>query len=718
MTSKNSFTKLLLQCLKGRIWGIALAIVGYFLALPVYAGIQVANLTYSALNDEFRATILTRLYCMYVLGEGNILANVGTFIIAVFLAFNGFGYLFSKQKVDLYHGISIKREKLFAANYISGFISFVIPYVIFEMTAVIIGAANNMFDKGSMIVAINMLLVNIVAFLLIYSSSIVAIMLTGNYPVAAIMICVINLYFPVLALVLEDLKMDYFDTYYQANGSVIDILEKISPVGLYIATVSKVQGFKAEQAVNPMNVLTMLIATVICIVLAIYLYKNRKSEAATKALSYKKMENPLSVLILFLVSLSGGAMLSAIVGYAVDDKTGWLIFGMVVALLLGHCVVQTIYHLDIKTFVKQLYNPAIAAVFAAITVSIFIFDAIGYDNYIPKEKDFESAAVVSYGLQQGIEYFDFNKEDQLNEWGYADVWVDSSEYRLERMNIKDYAIVEAFAKKAIPATKVFDNAEEYPEDITYASVIVKYNLKNGKSKYREYTVDMNAMKEEYASIYEKEEYKNAVFPMLTDEDINYDNLYYNDGIKDIRLADLTADKKTLLINTAKEETYAQKAEETYNTLPIGYIYEKVTDNRNGYSSDYLTNKTYIYPGFEKTIALLEEGGINTKEYYNISNVSYVELNRYTEDNDQHVEYYDEENIKKIIDAAFLYEMANEDNLFHPTAEGDGNIYLNEGENKVVYITFPRGGIPDFVDNDLRESASNSNEDYVTSGRMY
>lgn len=141
MTSNRFSFKLVRETMRRNIWAVALSLVGFFFCLPLPAAMLIQNRianaddpgTSRAEQLGFAANDIRML-----LGADNIFAKLGICIMAVLCGVALFSYLHSRQKVDFYHSIPLKRGALFLNNYISG-ILMVLPalLVMYALTAVI-----------------------------------------------------------------------------------------------------------------------------------------------------------------------------------------------------------------------------------------------------------------------------------------------------------------------------------------------------------------------------------------------------------------------------------------------------------------------------------------------------------------------------------------------------------------------------------------------------
>ena len=81
MTSKRSFINIAKEDLKRRVWPIALALVGFFFALPVLALIKVEDHLSSLENGLDTLLSLQYSFASFALGPRNSLAVIGLIIV-------------------------------------------------------------------------------------------------------------------------------------------------------------------------------------------------------------------------------------------------------------------------------------------------------------------------------------------------------------------------------------------------------------------------------------------------------------------------------------------------------------------------------------------------------------------------------------------------------------------------------------------------------------
>ena len=140
MTSKNLFFKLMKEDLKRRIWAAALLSLGFFFFYPVVAAFTAGEIreyvNYAKGLAEYENNLVEWL-------SFNCGMTVFLMIVAALICgLSSFSFLNSKSKVDFYHGIPVRREKLFAANFLDGILLLAVPYGIAQVLAVLVGISN------------------------------------------------------------------------------------------------------------------------------------------------------------------------------------------------------------------------------------------------------------------------------------------------------------------------------------------------------------------------------------------------------------------------------------------------------------------------------------------------------------------------------------------------------------------------------------------------
>ena len=101
-------------------------------------------------------------------------------VVSVICAIQGFSYLYSRKKVDLYHSVPVKKSRRFAVIFTNGILICFVPYLVNLLLAMVIawfsgGMDGHIFSKALIAAVLHLLL-----YLGIYGFAILAVMLTGN----------------------------------------------------------------------------------------------------------------------------------------------------------------------------------------------------------------------------------------------------------------------------------------------------------------------------------------------------------------------------------------------------------------------------------------------------------------------------------------------------------------------------------------------------------
>ena len=239
MTSRVSFYKVLLQDLRHRLWMIVLSCLGSFMAMPVFYLLESKNWNNNIARwsveiygdlDVYKRECMELFYCRYLPIAAGVILVVGALIVGIW----GFRHVFSKKMVDQYHSIPIKRKDLFFANYLNGFLIWFVPMFIGGLSCAVLSGffMGNFVDwavyvlKPLFVTMCNL----VIAFLLVYHMTIVAVMLSGNILNTIVNGTIIS--FAVLAIyaMIEVFCDIYFETYYSFFGENIKNIMWVSPI--------------------------------------------------------------------------------------------------------------------------------------------------------------------------------------------------------------------------------------------------------------------------------------------------------------------------------------------------------------------------------------------------------------------------------------------------------------------------------------------------------
>ncbi|MFR2254726.1 MAG: DUF6449 domain-containing protein [Clostridium sp.] len=583
MTSASLFFKLQKEDLKRRIWVIALLFLGFFFAYPVNLALIMENAAnsqfamyngYTPLVDtgtpEYLAKVLEYKTKAVVdlVSYGNVMPLFLMVTAAVVIGAAGFVYLHNQKKVDFYHSLPVRREMLYLVYHVDGILILAVTYLIHLLVLTAAAAAYGVSPAkfaGPMLFGFFM---NLLYYMVTYETVIVAMMMTGKIIVGLLATVVFFSFFPVVGALIEGFEDIFFITANQVpNEALFNTLGHLSPVGAYIMSLADISAGKTVEADQ---ILGLLIAICAGAILGLELYRKRPMEAAGKAMAFKKTMAPIRILIVLAAGMG-----TSMFFWTLQSRLRWGLFGMVVGILLAHCIIEIIYQADFKKLFShkiQLMGCVAAGVLFFLS---FRYDWYGYDRFIPEE-----GKIASAGLELSID------ENFLNWYAHAveedGKWVvkhtSNIDFVQNHMQLTDMdtvlTIAEAGVTQAAQERKTrFDQfygisvartsglvvqetaaanavsviggadgptsifvagkvgsgeSDPLEKDITI-SVNVFYNLKNGKQVGRCYNVSLNSIMSAYDTLYASEEYKKGLYPVFEENTGELSKVVYKEA---------------------------------------------------------------------------------------------------------------------------------------------------------------------------------------------
>ncbi|MCD8121329.1 MAG: DUF6449 domain-containing protein [Clostridiales bacterium] len=731
MTSRRLYFKLMREDLKSRLWAFAQPCLGFFFLFPVGAAFlageirEYANYQTGLLRYQKELAML--------LGFDNGVTVFLMIVAALICGLSSFSFLNSRSKVDFYHSLPVRREIFFLVNYIDGILILMIPYAVCLALGVILGIANGGVAGTVIPLAVRSFGLEMTYFVLMYTVVVVAAMLTGHLVVGFLGCLVLAFLVPIAVGVLQG----YFDTFFYSylSGWGDEFFEmgiRISPVTEYIM---RVASYGSGEGMT-MAVCVAWGVSVILAVCACLLYRIRPSEAAGKAMVFG-VSRPLVRIPVVIVSGLGLGLLF----WSIRESTGWAVFGVICGSVIAHCVMEMIYHFDLKKLFSCKGQLAGCILAGVAVLLVFRYDAFGYDTWTPKEEELASAAVYFGSMSDWTDYGEIvMEEDGYYNWISADnfSWV------FDRMAYTDTENILGIAEAGIAKlqeqkertvlredeagyTWGYENAgeidAEYPDGNYY--IYVCFHLTNGRKVYRQYIISLNGLEERLDRMITDRQYREGVYPLMNLHAEEVAGIHFRTTRNDeTKLLGLKEEEKKALLEAYQREFSTLTFEEMYTKAPIGLIrfttgeeeeavqwYErqeelKFRDYSNRYPNYRLTDMQYypVYESFAETIRLLEAQQINT-DFYEKADISGITVNWY--DNSTQVNHSeritDDREVEQIL-AVLAVPGLQYYNQFYRYSDVSADISIDEGKSVSNYtISFPRGQVPESILERLREN---------------
>lgn len=599
MTSKNSFWANSLENQKRRIW---VWIVAFLMWLLNYVGVLTVYLSrikywygegaYRNLEEFQKAFVQA---AQDALGfQESLFITVA--ISAVIIGHQGFAYLNDRRKVDMYHSVPVSKKRRFFVIYVNGIIIY-LTAALFSLVIGTVVAAKQGAVTGSVLAVIGIAFVwNLIWFLVIYHTMILAVMLTGNNFVALCAFAVLSVYEYVLYSCIRTFKYNFFERvndYYVPFGTKLSVLDDYTSHTYELKSMSKPQ--EMAQAALPYLGKWVILAMVLFIA-AYVCYNKRMSEAAGKAIAFRKIKPVIKILVVVEVSMIVGG----IVRDAAYENDMLMLTGMIVGAVICCAVMEVIYEFDLKCILHHWISSCAAVLCVLAVFCIFKFDLLGYDSYVPDADQVESVL------------FEPNA-DYGNYWNEELEYVSRNSYLMEHMHITAVEDVLTLARK--------DQQESYEFMNDPRRVEVVYHLKSGRDVERAFWVDFdNPANEELLNhIIGSKEYREGMYQIVQDDAFcdKVKTITYSNGCVSNALP--LEDAETL------REAYLKDLEQMdFSLLRKNFACGTITFG----TPNYMSIEYPVYDTYSNVISYLKERGVYYPVWLDAENIASITVTNY------------------------------------------------------------------------------------------
>lgn len=651
MTSNRLFFKWMKEDLKKRVSSLAIV------SLLSFFGFLVTWLLLTSMSvREWKSENWTAMDIVQLKGEfyssflkylRSPLLIFALAMLGVLVGVSGFAYLFSKKKTDFYHSLPMKRGFLYGAIALDSMIIVGLPYLVFSsMASLIVGAATG--ERGAFILTLASWAENMTAFLLLYATVVLAVMLTGNWLVSLLAVATFWIYGPMVYILRESYEKIFFRTI------LYNVHQDMLPGWLSPLCFVLLKRIGQTKWIN-------LGVGVLLLVVSGFLYRLRRSEVAGSAMSFTKTMAAIKLCIVI-----PSALLGALGFYDISDNTLiWAVFGLICGVVISHAVIEIIYHADFRKLFAHKMHMAMALIVSLLIFFSYKQDFWGHDRYIPKEGEFLGVNFIQSDiLQNSIDsyrmWWDYKEDATIKE--------PSSLYT-------DKSVIEKLAKKAVDSLKL-------PQSEINDRIEFYYYLKNGNRVGRSYPVnkDDKELQEIIAKIKKSDELKKMKYPVLNMKTVDnvkalYCSLGDNDGLSYMILKPQNLQK--LLETYQKELSNAIQAEQIdrgEDVIHLSFLSE-IPERVNEEQPDAMNYP--VYSSFKETLAVLKEMGIEPITQAPIEKIT-IEY-----DDGKQLDIVDKDQQKAIIEASKFVG-------FHPIYRDNRYRHYagetKESKNLTIYVT--------------------------------
>ena len=402
-----------------------------------------------------------------------------TIVSAIVCGISGYVYLHNRAQLDFYHSLPVKRGLLYCAHYVAGVLYYIIPLLIHVIICLVIGIGNNAFSMHALGNALCYTGTSLLVFLVVYSTCILAVMLTGNLILTILGAGILLTYSRLLEILRDILFQDFF--YTNISGRNPDFAA-FSPLHMILRLFEHAVPVQTTEPFNYSVYFSYLvligIAVLILSICGYLLYLVRPTEAAGKAVVFKASEPIIKAGICIPLSLYSGVFFENLSPSM--RSFGWFLFGVGLGFILSALFMEILFRMDIRCAFHHCRQLLFDGACIALIVVVFKTDAFGYNTYVPSDAEIENCSVSISGLMSVSSQGPFGYEN-------------ADDYRLDHMHISDNPSLIQLARKAAASGLRYTDIEYYEgieetqeyqnileKEASYTNISFAYHLKNGK----------------------------------------------------------------------------------------------------------------------------------------------------------------------------------------------------------------------------------------------
>ncbi len=613
MTLKSLFSKTfwirLLRRLSQFNWLTALWSVVLFFAFPVACALIFSvNLVRENYWTVARVNNTITGQLMFVC--------IATMFVAI-LTPNVFNYLNSRKQLDFYHSQPVTRKELFWRNYTVGWLSYIMPLTAgFLSEAGIIMLLPGIAWENTLL-----LLKGYLACLGTYFSvnalCVLAVMVCGNRFISMLT----GVYFcgaPAMIFGMFWYYVDSFSATFAYSGQMYDILGGITPVSYLLDMVAFEEDGVFNEAFWWTVGWTVVSAGIVFLARALYL--RRKSETAGKPLSFARaiifIKYPLTVFAAW-----GGGILFEAMG---DENVIWLLFGFITLGIITWCIISGLEKFEFRNaFRGWLKLLLCGGIFVSCLLTLFA-GTFAFDKRTTKDANILSIDLMTI-------YYNESKDGGTRyNCNYSLEGIEGEE-AIHVLN----TIIKEGASSAFTGGNVrlggnyAEVLDDYENDTARISLQVRIHTKFGSyTRYYGFNCEprgdmLKAVKEFSTSEGAKKAFAEHALAQI---DTNASHFVFRPS------AELPSSEKMEQVYKALAEDIKNASVEDYGEKPVGAVNILYSARFYSYGeSERRETAVPVYPSFEKTLALVSEGGLMPLTDDTVGEFSSTEYNYYDED---------------------------------------------------------------------------------------
>lgn len=627
MISRRSYWAKWLENIKRRGWTFVLCAAVMLLLGPVFLSVNLTGLynggAFGSQTSEEMDLMMRTAFVSHI-GFSQIWVFPALFF-AVLFAVQGFCWLYSRQKMDLYMSVPVSSVKRYVMIWGNG----IVCYAGLSFTGLLLcwatGAAFGVMSCYAAAQSMAAWAFQMLAFLAMYHVSLVAVMLTGNVLTALLGCAVLFSYEPAMRILYNHLKTMFYYSYCSADAErmmrlpwlspfagMLDLFERVCYRDGYLVGVPGTGGLTWQFGIQTG---LLVICAASAGIFAYWLYRKRKTESYHRSVAFSPLAAVLELALLVPFGMAAGMTVAKMSG----DSGAFLFGGCLLGTVCGHAMIRLVYKRELKEVLGGKAVFAVSLTAAACFLGVFRFDWTGYDSYIPASREVRA---VSVSLESDYSAFG-NYEEPLWESGS----VDMEEELLEKMASENTETIESvlwLAKKwrdkgmlgtvrdfeAGADTGYISEGEGKNENLR--RWVVCYTMQGGRKVYRRFFADMEADQDKIDIIMKDPSYQRVryqIFSPMFEERLGEMKISFADG----RTETLYTAEKGELLEALRTDFRQYGYSLISDSIPEGKICFELKNKEGGQDSTRIWEYP-LYKSFEKTGEVLARNGIEVRDW--------------------------------------------------------------------------------------------------------
>lgn len=627
MTSGISMLKIIQKDMKQRLWIAILVFLVGFLMMPVVVLLMIQSFHNASLHMAGPGEIENLMYAMSeplhaILKAPSNFMIVAAIVAAFMAAGSGFHYLHSEQMSDFYGSIALKREKQYFAFFTSGALLVLIPTLLDWLISIILlmtalpGSVS--MSLGSMAVSF---LYHVLYFLAVYAAVSLGMLLAGRTLTGMILGGLLLGYGPLLQNLSYALATTCFDTFYGEIDKAVQGF--LSPATSFLTVIKGGLG------------LAFIISAgyfLLAVGLSLLVIRKRPFEAAGNAFIYAPMQSIIKILTGIPGAILFGLFLSL---FTASDRVPWMFIYTALGAGILCVIIDLILTMSASSILKGYRSSLVIVAGAVLIVLIAKLDLFGYDSYLPKVVDIESASVWTgdmFGCQGT--YSDYTSERPAA-FGTSPL---AGDYTLRSMNVENWQPIYDLAKEAIEQG---DDKGRSPDLDEGANPVIYFNIsftrKNNTKVFRSYHVPAVDFDKAMDQLSEDKGFREKQYLTADLKGTHFRTMEiqsYLFRVEEKQSLALNEEEADQLCSLIQKESQKEQFSSYLKEEPAGMIY--LSDSRRyGMGSAGDSGReiygVYIYPFYTRTIDFLKEKGITLDQPMDYGEISSLEFEFYNKD---------------------------------------------------------------------------------------